>query len=560
VYASFKLAREFQMDNRVFRPLRLRCLQVVAAALLAACGGGGGGDAPPLVSGIESFLQAAPVSSCDLSQAQVLVDEIRIGQVGARDLIVTLPEPRPVDLLDPGTGVLEALQIAPLTRDATEVRLRTARGSTVRLSDGTVAPLRVPGNLRLTGDFRLAAGMVADLVVLGFDRCNAIRAAGNSGQFVLNGDVLAQVRALPFVTDREQPVGGMLRPLPGEGFATVSSPPGVNNSFTIQRFDAYGGQQGGPINISLPENASAQVTPLVNGVVLATWLGPTVDPDKPLAQRFPLMVQRFGADGTPQGAPVQVALAQPFNSRINPPDLPQAAALADGGAALVWLLSDANGPNIYLQRFAADGSTAGGPQRVNITSRGGLPNVVGLTGGRVLVAWGLGSLFARVFEADGAGGAEQAIAPDAVSIFGPPQLAALADGGAAVAWTTQMLRFEFIEEVRLAPDGAPLTSPLVFSDGSSPSVAGLADGGFVVAFPPGNGIVAADRFGADGIRDGPGTRVNVSNDIAVPPVTAVALPWGGFLIGWHDRDTGQDMLRFFDAQALLGPCAGAGCP
>jgi hypothetical protein len=197
---------------------------------------------------------------------------------------------------------------------------------------------------------------------------------------------------------------------------------------------------------------------------------------------------------------------------------------------------------------------------VNITSRGGLPNVVGLTGGRVLVAWGLGSLFARVFEADGTGGAEQAIAPDAVSIFGPPQLAALADGGAAVAWTTQMLRFEFIEEVRLAPDGAPLTSPLVFSDGSSPSVAGLADGGFVVAFPPGNGIVAADRFGADGIRDGPGTRVNVSNDIAVPPVTAVALPWGGFLIGWHDRDTGQDMLRFFDAQALLGPCAGAGCP
>jgi len=38
---------------------------------------------------------------------------------------------------------------------------------------------------------------VADLVVQGFDRCNAIQAASQSGPFVLNGEVPALVRALP---------------------------------------------------------------------------------------------------------------------------------------------------------------------------------------------------------------------------------------------------------------------------------------------------------------------------------------------------------------------------
>jgi hypothetical protein len=38
--------------------------------------------------------------------------------------------------------------------------------------------------------------MVADLVVQGFDRCSSIHAADISGEFVLNGDVPAQLRAL----------------------------------------------------------------------------------------------------------------------------------------------------------------------------------------------------------------------------------------------------------------------------------------------------------------------------------------------------------------------------
>ena len=549
-------------------------MQILAAVLLAACGGGGdmpstlsnggsvaqvgsanGNTVPPTApSNAGDDPQMARARSCDFSQALVMVNELRIRQVDANDIVVTLPEPRPIDLLDPGAGVLKALQTAPLTRDATDVRLRTSDG-TVQLANGTTARLKVPGNLRLTGDFRLATGMVADLVVQGFDRCRAIHAAGNSGQFVLNGDVPVQLLALPFVTDNEQPATGSLRPLPGDGYATVSN--AVTGTFTIQRFDAYGQMQDGAINISVPANATSTiVTPLTKGGVLTTWLGPATDPEASV-KHYPLIAQRFADDGSAHGAPVQIALTQPFPAPVdpripNPSSLPQVAALADGGAALVWVRVGANGRlNLYLKRFAADGSAPSGVQLVNVASEGALPNVVGLTGGRVLVAWGKGQLLARVFEANGSAGAEQVIAPAGESFFGPPRLAALSNGGAAVAWAFRVARFPIITRLVLAPDGTPLGPQQLMVDGATASIAGLADGGFVIAWFGSNGDIGAQRFGGDGSPRGP-TVAQAS--IAAGGPSVVALPWGGFLIGWPSVTDGnrQDLMRFFDAQGLLG--------
>ena len=395
-----------------------------------------------------------------------MVNEVRIRQVDANDIVVTLPEPRP-SIFSIRAQASEGTANRSLTRDATDIRLRASDG-TVQLANGTTAPLKVPGNLRLTGDFRLATGMVADLVVQGFDRCNAIHVAGNSGHFVY-GDVPVQLLALPFVSDREQPAGGSLRPLPGDGYATVSSQ--ATGSFTIQRFDAYGETQDGAIDISLPGNATSTiVTPLTNGGVLATWLGPPTDPQAPV-KHYPLIAQRFAADGSAQGAPVQVALTQPFPAPVDPhphpSSLPRVAALADGGAALVWVQADANGRlNLYLKRFAADGSAPSGVQLVNVASEGAVPNVVGLTGGRVLVGWGKGPLLARVFQANGSAGAEQVIDPGAESFFGPPQLAALSNGGAAVAWAFRVARFPIITRLVLAPDGTPLGSRQLMVDGA----------------------------------------------------------------------------------------------
>ena len=541
------------MDDRIL--WRVRGLQLVTVALLAACGGGGGGSSSGTTSAPAVMTAAQPVAqdiSCQITRADVFVEAIRIRPAANEpETSIELPAPRSIDLLDPGAGVLEALQVAPLTHDAADVRLRVASGSTVQLEDGTVAPLRVPGQLRLTGDFRLAAGMVADLVVQGLDRCNAFHAAGGSGQFVLNGDVPTMVRALPFVTDREQTTDGMLRPVPGNGYATVSSP--AMNNFAVQRFDAYGNALGNPTQVSLDGSASASnVTPLSGGQVLAIWLGPATDPERPLAQHFPLMVQRFAADGSSLGAPMQVALTQPFSSRITPPELPQAAALADGGAALVWVQIEGDNHNVYLQRFAADGSTAGDPQRATDSGPGGMPNVIELAGHRILVAWGTGPLFARVFEADGTTDAQQAIAPTAVSLFGPPQLAALADGGAAVAWTTAIdQRFPIATMLRLGPDGAAIGTPQLLADGSMPGIAGLTDGGFIMAWAL--DTVSGRRFGADGTPLGPFAQISQETTRATQ-TSVVSLPWGGFLVGWQGTADGtvHNVMRFFDAQGLLG--------
>jgi hypothetical protein len=206
--------------------------------------------------------------------------------------------------------------------------------------------------------------------------------------------------------------------------------------------------------------------------------------------------------------------------------------------------------NLYLERFAADGSAPSGAQRVNVASGGALPNVVGLSGGRVLVAWGKGPLFARVFEANGLAGAEQAIAPAAESLFRPPQLAALSNGGAAVAWESAVAaRFPVITRLVLASDGTPIGSQQLFASGTSPSIAGLADGGFVIAWPT-QFSTHAMRFGPDASLLGP---LFISTSPAAAGPSVVALPWGGFLIGWPTVTDGnrQEVMRFFDAQGLL---------
>jgi hypothetical protein len=324
---------------------RVRWLQIGAAAILAACGGGGGGAgagdglAIPALSDLGSSTKVAHAAPCTINQLNLVVDAVRIRLAGANAVHVNLPQPRSIDLLDPGAGVLEALEVPPLTHDAVDLNLRVADGSTVRFDDGTVAALKVPGNLPLVGDFHLAAGMVADLVVQGFDRCGAVHAAGQSGQFVLIGDVPAMLRALPFVTDREQATGGSLRPVPGNGYATVSH--AGAGSFTIQRFDAYGSPLGNATEGSLDGTAQApSVNPPANGGVLATTpaTGPLADGGFVVAwlAQGNVYAQRFGSDGSPQSAVAQINLTGTGPVSGTTAQRPSIVALPWGGFLIGW--------------------------------------------------------------------------------------------------------------------------------------------------------------------------------------------------------------------------------
>ena len=517
-------------------------VSLVAATLLVACGGGGSA----VMAVVEA--QVPQSATCpSVTHLQVPVTGVRIGR-GSGEQAQTFTVPRTIDLMAPGAGILQSLGLAPLgAGDATQIRLTTMDG-TVSFSNGSTAILKIPGGTTVSASTELPAGALADLVVPAFDPCS-LHAAGNSGQWLFTGDVAAQLRTLPFSTAALQLVAGPLRPLPGGGWAIVQ-PDGIGG-FVAQRFDSFGNALGGPVSITLPLGAgdTAPTLTLLASGYLATWLGPSVNPQVPQANGFPLFAQLLDATGNALAAPAQVAITTPVVSNTVPGSLPRAAALPDGGAALVWVQLQSGSLNIFLQRFSATGPV-GSPQRVNVTAAQGLPNVVGLDNGGVLVVWGGGPLFARVFAPDGTAGPQQSIAPDAASLSGAVALSAAPDGGAAVAWEAQLgSGVVFVE--RLGPDGAPTAAPQsvtgVAAAQSSPSVGVLADGSAVVAWIEAPAQVLARRFAADGTPVG-AAQVVVGSHATAPVVAPLA--WGGFLI--EASTSGGFVARLFDARGLEG--------
>jgi hypothetical protein len=543
------------MQSTHGRTLR-RFVSLTMTALLAACGGGGGGggssgggdssgggnsSAGPDVTATAAHQPTPPSASCSA------ITHLQVSVTAANSQ--SLASARTIDLMAPQAGVLQSLGLPPLgANDAAQVRLAVS-GGTVTFSNGATAALKVPGGTTVTASTQVPAATLADLVVPAFNPCTLVHAAGNSGQWLLTGNVAAQLRALPFSTSL-QLVQARLRAVPDGSYATVQ----INafGSYTAQRFDAFGNALGAPVSITLPFDAAHDglplLTPLVSGY-LGTWLGPSLNPQQMQANDYPLFAQLFDASGAAVGSPVQVGVATPFVNRAAPTSLPKAVALPDGGAALVW--SQSASAQVYMQRFTATG-LAGGAQHVNVTSPlGGLPNVVGQDNGNVIVVWGVGTLYARVFAPDGTAGPQQTIATGAQSFSGALMLSAAPGGGAAVAWEAAT-GSGVVFLVQLGADGAPVAGPQPVTDMSgppqmSPSVGVLADGSAVVAWAESGSLpVLARRFAADGTPLGAAQTIVGSH--AVGPVV-VPLAWGGFII---EADTpGGLVARLFDAHGLM---------
>src|SRR6476661_5878705 len=347
--------------------MRRRLVGPLAVAVLAACGGGGSGsEGGGAGMAADMLRQQPPSADCSLiTHLQVPVTAASFGTASGQQVRV-FDAPRTIDLMAPESGVLQSLGLAPLGAGvAARVRLSTAEGI-VEFSSGATAVLKVPGGTSVRASGQVPAGAFADLAVPAFDACAAVHAAGNSGQWLLTGDVTAQLRTLPF-SDTPQLVAGRFVPLPGGGFASLQ--PNGSGGFVVQRYDTFGNALGEPLTITLPlgtGDTSLTLTPLASGY-LATWLGPALEPQVPLGSHFPLFAQLLDASGQPLGAPAQVAITTPFTSRIVPASLPHAAALPDGGAALVWVEQRSGSLDVFLQRFSGSG-LVGGPLQVNVTA------------------------------------------------------------------------------------------------------------------------------------------------------------------------------------------------
>ena len=342
---------------------------------------------------------------------------------------------------------------------------------------------------------------------------------------------------LPIVPPERQIASGTVMPLLGDGYVVSRMP--APNVWVLQRFGADGQPVGPETTIAPPfgaiEPVVPTVAPLTGGGYALMWLQRGAD------GVYDVYTKSYTSAGTVMGSPLRIGRTEP--GRLSrPPAVPQLTALAGGGYVIVWGLQPAD-PGVYAQRFNANGSPAAAAHQVAAQGNGYL-GVTGLTTGGYLVTWGVFTGpdgRARAYSSSDVplGPAQPAGSNWTGGHIAPPdELAPLAGGGSVIAW---QIPFEHLRALPLAPDATPLGSPtIVDANAASPfniwsSVAGLADGGFVVAWFE-IGTTARDglfarRFAADGTPTGPETRVNLITASPHSPVV-VAMADGGFMITW----------------------------
>ncbi len=275
--------------------------------------------------------------------------------------------------------------------------------------------------------------------------------------------------------------------------------------------------------------------------------------------------QRYAAGGTPLGGEFQV------NSETAANQLrPSVSALTDGGFVVAWHSSGSSGSEssgfgIHGQRYAADGTPLGGELQVDSTTAatGQLrPSAAALAGGGFVVAWHSSgssgpdssgfSVQGRRYATDGTplGGKFQINSTTDGDQF-DSSLAALAEGGFVALWTSNGSSGSdssgaSIQGQRYAADGTVLGGEFQVNshtagDQRSPSVATLADGGFIAVWESygssssdsSGASIQGQRYSADGVVLGGEFQINstTAGDQRSPSVAAVA--GGGFMTVWH---------------------------
>ncbi|WP_170985159.1 Ig-like domain-containing protein [Roseomonas sp. AR75] len=304
--------------------------------------------------------------------------------------------------------------------------------------------------------------------------------------------------------------------LPGGGYVqawtgTDSSGQGV----FVGRFDAAGQPLGAAIQANTYTSSSQffpSLATLADGGFVVTWASQNQD-----GSGYGIYGQRYDAAGSAIGAEFR---ANTFTD--NHQEVPSVAALADGGFVVTWMSigQDGSGRGIYGQRYDAAGAAAGAEFRANTytSSDQSYPSVAALAGGGFVVTWmsigqdGSGSgIYGQRYNAAGnAAGAEFRANTFTTIDQRYPSVAALADGGFVVTWASQNQdgsgsgiygqRYNAAGNAAGAEFRANTTTS---SDQSFPSVAALADGGFVVTWmsvdQDGNGYgIYGQRYDAAG--------------------------------------------------------------
>ncbi|MGB0467496.1 MAG: Ig-like domain-containing protein [Pontibacterium sp.] len=251
-----------------------------------------------------------------------------------------------------------------------------------------------------------------------------------------------------------------------------------------------------------------QTTPTDNGYI-TVWDSPGQD-----GSFYGVYGQRYDSSDNPIGAEFQINTHTYWDQNGA-----TVTGLKDGGFVVTWwgedsATGDASGAGISGQRFGADGNAVGDEFLVNTHTSNDqyAPSVTGLSDGGFVVAW---------FGSDPAtdDGSEEGISGQRFS----------ADGNA--------VGDEF------------LVNTHTNNSQTSPSVAGLRDGGYVVTWHGEDSAtgdasrygISGQRFGADGNAVGDEFLVNTHTNNSQTSSSVTGLSTGGFVVAWvsYDSATGD---------------------
>lgn len=304
------------------------------------------------------------------------------------------------------------------------------------------------------------------------------------------------------------------------------------------------------------------VTALPNGGFLLTWNGRTVDQTEGTERELRVYGQFYNAEGQRLGSEFRIdqGLRDVYASGSS------VAVLQDGSLVVTW--SAYPDQDIYARRLDASGQPMGDQFRVN-TGRVGVQQdaqVVALGDGGFAVVWCSRTdfysehgydVFGQRFDAVGRPtGGEFRVNDSRIGDQSEPDLAALADGGFVVVWSAGPLNSRLPVSVmarRFDADGQPsgpehLVStpppPGTVQYAYHPSVAALADGGYVAAYVSANRLYA-QRYAADGGRVGASIQLG-EYGTSVYNTLVIAAPGGGFVLAYtldsHDAVRRTDVL------------------
>ena len=329
-----------------------------------------------------------------------------------------------------------------------------------------------------------------------------------------------------------------------------------------------------PLGIAVPiqldglggSGQDPKITAMADGGYVVTWMKTSAD-----GSARDVFVQRFGHDNIAQGLPHQLDALGGLDQQ------PHITELSDGGYLVTWTgtSSDWTFTGIFSQHYGSDDVAHGSPrQLVGLGGSDQVPQIAAMSDGGYVLTWSTSNADWSVrdilvqrygsddvaqgspHQLDGLGGLDQV-----------PQITAMADGGYVVTWFGYSADWSVLDVFvqRYGSDNTALGTPHQLNglggQNQDPQITAMADGGYVVTWTGANATgsvsdVFVQRFGSDNTAQGSPHQLDGLGGLEqAPQITALAdggyvVTWTGYSAGWSAMDV---FVQRFDADNnLLG--------